>query len=218
MLTIGTSQPLMGVEQSTCGVAPLPTLTPSPAVTDITENMRAKIYALCCKMGEGMFILTDFKLLLNTCSYFACACVGFQYTMEGLPTEDRVTLCIVESYLDFKVTTVCTCACELARRVIVLHWNVLLTHISLTTPKISLYIYKTCTFNYLYCTLWYVSHYMCIVLCTVWWGVVWGGWGAGSGGTETSHPRPGVPHQHPPDTRGEGRGDTQNTGEWVGWA
>ncbi len=88
----------MGVEQSTCGVAPLPTLTPSPAVTDITENMRAKIYALCCKMGEGMFILTDFKLLLNTCSYFACACVGFQYTMEGLPTEDRVTLCIVESY------------------------------------------------------------------------------------------------------------------------
>ncbi len=111
----------MGVEQSTCGVAPLPTLTPSPAITDITENMRAKIYALCCKMGEGMFILTDFKLLLNTCSYFACVCVGFQYTMEGLPTEDRVTLCIVESYLDFKVTTVCTCACELARRVIVLH-------------------------------------------------------------------------------------------------
>ncbi len=99
----------MGVEQSTCGVAPLPTLTPSPAITDITENMRAKIYALCCKMGEGMFILTDFKLLLNTCSYFACACVGFQYTMEGLPTEDRVTLCIVESYLDFKVTMHSVC-------------------------------------------------------------------------------------------------------------
>ena len=34
-----------------------------------------------------------------------CVCVGFQYTVEELSTEDKITLCIIRNYLDFKVTT-----------------------------------------------------------------------------------------------------------------
>ena len=30
--------------------------------------------------------------------------VGFQYPLAELSAEDRVTICIIESYLDFKVT------------------------------------------------------------------------------------------------------------------
>ena len=48
----GTFQPLMGAEQSACGVPPMPSHCPSAAVLDVSENMRAKIYALCCKMSE----------------------------------------------------------------------------------------------------------------------------------------------------------------------
>lgn len=29
--------------------------------------------------------------------------VGFQYPSEELSAEDKITLCIIESYLDFKV-------------------------------------------------------------------------------------------------------------------
>ena len=50
--SLGTLQPLMGVEQSACGVPPISSCCPSAAVIDITENMRAKIYTLCCKMGK----------------------------------------------------------------------------------------------------------------------------------------------------------------------
>ena len=31
-------------------------------------------------------------------------CVGFQYPLAELSAEDRITICIIESYLDFKVT------------------------------------------------------------------------------------------------------------------
>lgn len=48
----GTLQPLMGAEQSALGAPPIPSRCPSAAVIDITENMRAKIYTLCCKMGK----------------------------------------------------------------------------------------------------------------------------------------------------------------------
>ncbi len=48
---IGTVQPLVGSEQNARGIPPIPTNCPSAAITDVTENMRAKIYALCCKMG-----------------------------------------------------------------------------------------------------------------------------------------------------------------------
>ncbi|CAI8001807.1 Cilia- and flagella-associated protein 69 [Geodia barretti] len=73
----GTSNPLVGQEQEKCGVPPIPSHQPSAAVIDITENMRAKIYILCCKMG-------------------------FQYVADDLTTEDKITLCIIRNYLDFK--------------------------------------------------------------------------------------------------------------------
>ena len=34
---------------------------------------------------------------------------GFHYTVDELSTEDNITMCIIESYLDFKVTQ---CACR----------------------------------------------------------------------------------------------------------
>ncbi|KAM4538775.1 cilia- and flagella-associated protein 69 [Odontesthes bonariensis] len=54
-----------------------PANMPSAAVTEISENQRAKIYSILC-------------------------CLGFQ-ELPGLSTEDYVTLCIVKRYLDFKV-------------------------------------------------------------------------------------------------------------------
>lgn len=48
----GSLQPLMGSQQNASGVPPIPTNCPSAAITDVTENLRAKIYALCCKMGK----------------------------------------------------------------------------------------------------------------------------------------------------------------------
>ena len=48
----GSLQPLTGAQQNASGVPPIPTHCPSAAITDVSENMRAKIYALCCKMGE----------------------------------------------------------------------------------------------------------------------------------------------------------------------
>lgn len=47
----GTQQPLVGADQSACGVPPIPSHCPSASIIDVTENMRAKIYALCCKLG-----------------------------------------------------------------------------------------------------------------------------------------------------------------------
>ena len=47
----GTQQPLVGAEQNACGVPPIPSHCPSASIIDITENMRAKVYALCCKLG-----------------------------------------------------------------------------------------------------------------------------------------------------------------------
>lgn len=40
--------------------------------------------------------------------------VGFQYPSEELSMEDRITLCIIESYLDFKVCTKFVIALALA--------------------------------------------------------------------------------------------------------
>ena len=48
------------------------------SIVDVSENMRAKLYALFCKIG---FI-----------------------ELPGLTTEDHVTLTIIEHYLEFKVS------------------------------------------------------------------------------------------------------------------
>ncbi len=44
-------KPLMGTLQEQQGVIPLPASCPSQAIVDVSENMRAKIYALFCKIG-----------------------------------------------------------------------------------------------------------------------------------------------------------------------
>lgn len=55
----------------------LPSHVPSRAIVEVSENMRAKIYGLFCKLG-----FTD---------------------LSGITHEDQLTLCIIENYLDFKV-------------------------------------------------------------------------------------------------------------------
>jgi len=55
----------------------MPASSPSQAIVDVVENMRAKIHALFCKIG---------------------------YTeLSGMSTEDYVTLTIIEQYLNLKV-------------------------------------------------------------------------------------------------------------------
>ncbi|KAK2187769.1 hypothetical protein NP493_155g04048 [Ridgeia piscesae] len=75
-------KPLMGALQESEGVIPLPASMPSQAIVDVSENMRAKIYAMFGKIG---FV-----------------------DLPGLTTEDHVTLTIIEHYLDFKLGEVWT--------------------------------------------------------------------------------------------------------------
>ena len=82
----GTTLPLVGAEQSRQGMPPLPANQPSPSIMDVTENMRAKIYALCTKLG-------------------------FQCPADNLTSEDKITMCIIQSYLDFKVTSIYLILC-----------------------------------------------------------------------------------------------------------
>ena len=72
------NQPLVGAHQASMELTPLPASQPSLAIVEVSENMRAKLYALFCKIG---FI-----------------------ELPGLTTEDHVTLTIIEHYLEFKVS------------------------------------------------------------------------------------------------------------------
>lgn len=47
----GTTLPLMGATQNAQGMLPLPTRHCTPAIEDVRENVRAKIYAMCTKIG-----------------------------------------------------------------------------------------------------------------------------------------------------------------------
>ena len=67
----------MGQFQENQGTMTLPASCPSQSIVDVSENMRAKLYALFCKIG---FI-----------------------ELPGVNTEDHVTLTVIEHYLDFKV-------------------------------------------------------------------------------------------------------------------
>ena len=49
-------KPLMGTVQERQGVIPLPADRPSQAIVDVSENMRAKIYSMFCKLGEFLLI------------------------------------------------------------------------------------------------------------------------------------------------------------------
>eukprot|EP00731_Ephydatia_muelleri_P028307 Em0019g1180a len=73
----GTVQPLVGSQQNECCSEITSTRKPSPAVLDVVANIRAKIYAIYCKLG-------------------------FQLPDDKVSTEDKITFCIIQSYLDFK--------------------------------------------------------------------------------------------------------------------
>ncbi|KAF5927837.1 hypothetical protein HPG69_000743 [Diceros bicornis minor] len=74
---IDTKKPLFTSFQEEQKVMPLPANCPTIAVMDVTENIRAKIYAVLGKL--------DFE------------------NLPGLSAEDFVTLCIIHRYLDFKI-------------------------------------------------------------------------------------------------------------------
>ncbi|KAI8483595.1 Cilia and flagella associated protein 69 [Branchiostoma belcheri] len=76
-IIVDVTQPLAGTLQEQQGVIPLPANCPSQAIVDVSENMRAKLYALFCKIGFN--------------------------DLPGMSTEDYVTLAVIERYLDFKV-------------------------------------------------------------------------------------------------------------------
>ncbi|KAM7433104.1 hypothetical protein ABFA07_016561 [Porites harrisoni] len=73
-------RPLMGTVQERQGVIPLPADRPSQAIVDVSENMRAKIYSMFCKLGFN--------------------------AIPGLSTVDYVTVAVIEKYLDFKMLEV----------------------------------------------------------------------------------------------------------------
>ncbi|XP_003777146.3 cilia- and flagella-associated protein 69 isoform X4 [Pongo abelii] len=74
---IDTKKPLFTSFQEEQKIIPLPANCPSIAVMDVSENIRAKIYAILGKL--------DFE------------------NLPGLSAEDFVTLCIIHRYLDFKI-------------------------------------------------------------------------------------------------------------------
>ncbi|KAJ7389807.1 hypothetical protein OS493_028775 [Desmophyllum pertusum] len=73
-------RPLIGTVQERQGVIPLPADRPSQAIVDVSENMRAKIYSMFCKLGFN--------------------------AIPGLSTLDYVTVAVIEKYLDFKMLEV----------------------------------------------------------------------------------------------------------------
>lgn len=73
-------RPLMGTVQERQGVIPLPADRPSQAIVDVSENMRAKIYSMFCKLGFN--------------------------AVPGLSTLDYITVAVIEKYLDFKMLEV----------------------------------------------------------------------------------------------------------------
>ena len=51
-IPLGTSLPLMGVQQASEGTTPQLAHQPSPAVNDVSDNLRAKLYVLCNRIGR----------------------------------------------------------------------------------------------------------------------------------------------------------------------
>ncbi|KAM9496452.1 cilia- and flagella-associated protein 69 [Clarias gariepinus] len=73
-------KPLLTMYQEQQPLESIPANSPSAAVVDISENLRANIYAFYCRLG-----IED---------------------LPGLSAEDSITLSTVSSYLDFKVAEV----------------------------------------------------------------------------------------------------------------
>uniref|UniRef100_K7G727 Cilia and flagella associated protein 69 n=1 Tax=Pelodiscus sinensis TaxID=13735 RepID=K7G727_PELSI len=74
---VDTKKPLVGSFQEQQEVIPMPANCPSVAIMEVSENMRAKIYSILCKLG-------------------------FE-SLPGLSAKDFVTLAVIQRYLDFKV-------------------------------------------------------------------------------------------------------------------
>ncbi len=51
------TKPLMGVLQEQQGIVPLPASIPSQSIVDVSENMRAKLYSIFCKVGKWIIFL-----------------------------------------------------------------------------------------------------------------------------------------------------------------
>ena len=51
VVLIDADKPLVGDLQESQGIIPLPASMPSQAIVDVSENMRAKIYAMFGKIG-----------------------------------------------------------------------------------------------------------------------------------------------------------------------
>ena len=93
--------PLVGAEQNAVGMPPLPTRQPSGAINDIGKNNRAKLYALCTKIGKSC----KNKLYIKSVLGFQSICVplGLNYPIDSMNSEEKITMCIIENYLSFKV-------------------------------------------------------------------------------------------------------------------
>ncbi|NWH66776.1 CFA69 protein, partial [Geococcyx californianus] len=74
---VDMKRPIASSFQKQQEVIPMPANCPSFAILEISENIRAKIYSLFCKLG-------------------------FE-NLSGLSAEDFVTLAIIQHYIDFKV-------------------------------------------------------------------------------------------------------------------
>ncbi|NWS42034.1 CFA69 protein, partial [Probosciger aterrimus] len=74
---VDMKRPITSSFQKQQEVIPLPANCPSFAILEISENIRAKLYSLLCKLG-------------------------FE-NLPGLSAKDRVTLAIIQHYIDFKV-------------------------------------------------------------------------------------------------------------------
>lgn len=75
-IILNTSKPLASADTNDVEES-LPSNVPSRSIVEVSENMRAKIYGLFCKLGFN--------------------------DLSGITNEDQLTLCIVENYLDFKL-------------------------------------------------------------------------------------------------------------------
>ncbi|NXT62258.1 CFA69 protein, partial [Chaetops frenatus] len=76
-MIVDTKRPIATSFQKQQRVIPVPASCPSFAIMEISENIRAKIYSLFCKLG-------------------------FE-NLPGLSAKDLVTLAIIQRYIDFKI-------------------------------------------------------------------------------------------------------------------
>lgn len=64
MFISDSEKPLIGQIQDAQSTVSLPASCPSPAVVDISENVRSKLYAIFCKMGMLSCVLYSQHLRL----------------------------------------------------------------------------------------------------------------------------------------------------------